>query len=234
MATHDFVGVPFPVNHPLFCGEKALLKKIKKVEGLIELSHDFDNIEEALTILHKSLENKKRDTLINEFGLGGLLFPDIVLSYIIVLYAKSFTKGTGRTQLSGEIEAIFGNDASQHNSVMDLRHNFYAHHGIEANRHQIFCLRNKPEEGEIKLSPGSQRSQIVMSGSIDLKVIEYCVTTVKTYLSGYITDLCCNVETSLSDEQKEVINNAPRDELFKDNWKDSLENRVSPFKLRNT
>ena len=234
MATYDLIGVPFPINHPLFFCDTALLNKIKKVEGLIELSHDFDNIESALTVLHGSLEKEKHELFLNEFGLDGRLIPDMVLSYIVVLYAKSFTKSTGRTQLNDKIESIFGDNTSSHQFVMDLRHYFYAHHGLEANRHQIFCHKNKPNEGDIKLDPGSQRSQIIMSGSIDLSVIEQCVTAVKMYLINQIDNLCHNIEASLSTEQKDVINNVPKEELFKDNWKESQDKRVSPFKIRNT
>lgn len=234
MATLDLVGVPFPIKHPLFSGEEALLNKIKKVENLIELRNDFDDLEEALTLLYQSLEHEKKNLLLKEYGLGGMLIPDIVLSYIVVLYAKSFAGGVGRTQLKGETETIFEGDVSRHQFVMGLRHKFYAHHELEANRHQIFCLRNKPEEGEVKLSPSSQKKRILMSRSIDLEIIEYCINTVRTYLTERITELCHNIEISLSKEQKEVINNYPKDKLFEENWIESVGNRVSPFKKRNT
>lgn len=234
MATYDLVGVPFPVNHQLFCLDKKLLNKIKKVEGLIELSHDFSNLDDAITVLYSSQTQDKAGLLLNEFGLGGRLLQEMALSYIVVLYAKAFTESTGRTQLTDKTQAIFGNNISSHEFVLDLRNNFYAHHGIEANRHQIFCHKNKPSKGEVKLDPKSQRTEIVMSGSVDLSEIHMCVTTVKKYLIDQIDNLCINIENTLTTEQKDVINNVPKEDLFKDNWKEAEDRRVSPFKNRGT
>lgn len=232
MANHDLVGVPVPIFHAAFEEDKDLLKKIKKIENLIELKKDMEDAEEALKTLETCL-NEDHTALIAKYGLGGMFLPDYILSYVIVLYAKAFTSSTGRTHLKSELKKIFENE-DNHKFVMMLRNNFYAHHALEANRHQIFCLPNKPQKGEVKLNPEGQKTKIVMAKSIEIDKIKTCVGKVKKYLSQMILELCNSVENSLTDKQKEVINLTPKNELLTNYWTESNDRRPDPFKIRTT
>lgn len=232
MANHDLVGVPVPISHPAFENDKGLLRKIKRIENLIELKIDMEAAEEALKTLDVCL-NEDYANLIAKYGLGGMFLPDYILSHVIVLYAKAFTESTCRTHLNGEVKNIF-DEGDNHQFVMKLRNNFYAHHALEANRHQIFCLPNKPRDGEVRLNPEGQKSKIVMAKSIDVNKVKACVAKVKIYLSHKILKLCNSVESSLTDEQKDVINLTPKNELLAKYWIESSDNRPDPFKIRTT
>ncbi|MDY6839691.1 MAG: hypothetical protein SWH78_17165 [Thermodesulfobacteriota bacterium] len=194
MVTIDCVGVPIPVDHPEFRSDKPLLKKIKQVESLIEIEHDIRDTKVALTALRNSLKNENHEEIISLFNCFPWTISESILSYIVVLYAKAFTEGTGRTRLNAQVENIFGKDIDKHEYTMELRHSFYAHHRIEANRHQLFCLPHSPSRGKVELNPSGQTTRILMPTWIKLEKIEFCILKVEEYLNLQIKGLCKAIE----------------------------------------
>lgn len=234
MATIDFVGVPIPVDHPEFKNDMKLLKRIKQLESLIELKHDMEDAEEALKALRNSLKNENQQSITSLFGCTPWKISESILSYIVVLYAKAFTEGIGRTKLNGQVDEIFKKDTDKHNYTIDLRNGFYAHHGIEANRHQLFCLPNVPSRGKIRLNPSGQTTRILMPLSIDLGKIDFCISRVGEYLRVRIDGLCSCIENELSANQLEILTKTPKKELLNKHWRENTGNRINPFSTRKT
>lgn len=234
MVTIDCVGVPIPVDHPEFKSDKPLLKKIKQLESLIEIEHDIRDTKEALKALRNSLKNENQERIISLLNCTPWKISESILSYIVVLYAKAFTEGTGRTRLDGQIEKIFEKDIDKHNYTMDLRNSFFAHHGIEANRHQLFCLPNVPSRGKVKLNPSGQTTRILMPTWINLEKIEFCILKVEEYLSVRINGLCKSIENGMNVNQLEIITKTPKTELLNKHWRENAENRIDPFSTRKT
>lgn len=234
MATIDLVGVPIPVDHPEFRNDVKLLKRIRQLESLIELKHDMEDAEEALRALHNSLKKENQQSITSLFGCTPWKISESILSYIVVLYAKAFTEGTCRTRLNGQVDEIFKKDTDKHNYTIELRNGFYAHHGIEANRHQLFCLPNVPSPGKVRLNPSGQTTRILMPMSIDLGIIDFCISRVEEYLRVRINGLCRSIENDLSTEQLEMLTKTPKKELLKKHWRENTGNRINPFSTRKT
>jgi len=234
MAIIDKIGVPIPVDHPGFKSDVRLLKRIWQLESLIELKHDMEDGEEALKALHNSLKKENQQSITSLFGCTPWKISESILSYIVVLYGKAFTEGTGRTRLDGHVEEIFKKDTDKHKYTIGLRNEFYAHHGIEANRHQLFCLPNVPSPGKIRLNPSGQTKRILMPMSIDLGIIDFCISRVGEYLRVRIDGLCRRIENDLSAEQLEILTKTPKKELLNKHWRENTENRINPFSIRKT
>lgn len=234
MAKIDFVGVPIPIDHPKFCNDEKLQKKVKQIESLIELKHDIDEAKEALNALRHSVkkENGKNISLI--FKCTPWKISEALLSFIVILYAKAFTESTGRTRLDGQVDEIFGPDIDKHEYTMYFRNGFYAHQGIEANKHQLFCRPNTPLPGKVKLNADGFTTRIVMSLSIDLDKIEFCICRVEKYLGSRIDGLCKNVEENLSKEQVEILIKTPKEELLARHWRNKTGLDINPFTTRET
>ncbi|ACM21466.1 hypothetical protein Geob_3123 [Geotalea daltonii FRC-32] len=194
----------------------------------------MDDAEDALKALRNSMNEDNKETLVSLFGCVPWKISECILSYIVILYAKAFTESTGRTRLDGQINDIFGEDIDKHNSTIELRNEFYAHQGIEANRHQLFYLPNAPIPGKVRLNPDGQTTRILMPTWIDIEIIEYCVAKVKEHLRVRIEGLCNTIEKELTAEQLEVLNSTPKDELMRRHWRENSENRISPFSKRKT
>lgn len=232
MAIIDGVGVPIPLDHPAFLSDSKLAKMVKRVESLIELKHDMKDASNAMSILARIFERETQSQLMALLNCIPWTISESLLSYVIVLYSKAFTNNSKRTTLNNKVEEIFRENANKHEYVIDLRHKFYAHHSIEANRHQLFYLPNCPSLGEVKLVPNGQTARLLMSGSIDLEIIEFCIDEIKKYLSQEIENLCRNIIKSLSTTQLEVMNSTVKEELFEKHWRLNSKNRVSPFDER--
>lgn len=216
MTYYDLVGVPIPIDHPKFKEDALLQKKIRQIESFIEIEHDMEKAKNALIAFHNSIKNENQKSIMSLFDCGPFEISETILSFIIILYAKAFTGGTGRTKLkAGD---IFGQEKEQHDYIMDLRNKFYAHQEIEANRHQIFCLPNVPSPGKITLNLFGQATTIVMLLSIDPNKIEFCVSRVEEFLISKITELCKNIEKNLRLDQIEVLTKTPKDELLSKYW----------------
>lgn len=164
--------------------------------------------------LRNSLKNENQQSITSLFGCTPWKISESILSYIVVLYAKAFTEGTGRTRLNGQVDKIFKKDTDKHNYTIDLRHGFYAHHRIEANRHQLFCLPNVPSRGKVKLKPSGQTTRILMPMSIDLGKIDLCISRVGEYLRDRIDGLCRSIENEMSAKQLEILTKTPKKELL--------------------
>lgn len=190
MAIIDMVGVPLPLEHPKFKDDYKLIKRVRKLESLIELRADMEDANWALSALRHSLKKENDQTITQVFKCIPFQISEFILSHIIVLYAKAFTKSTGRTRLNDQIKVIFKTDIDKHKTLMNLRHSFYAHQRIEANRHQIFCLPNNPVTGKVKLNPDAQIKRILMAKTIKLEIIEFCISQVTMYLQVSIENLC--------------------------------------------
>ena len=164
----DFIGVPIPVMHPLFSGDRGLLAKIKQVEGYIELREDIKYAKEAIIPLQRSLNTDNEEKIHQLLRSYPYQLPEIILSYIIMIYAKSFVKATGRPNLKNAEKKIFENDLNKHELIMSLRHKFFAHQELVANKHQLFCLQNTPSIGQVRMNPDSQRIRTDMAQQFPL------------------------------------------------------------------
>lgn len=234
MATIDLVGVPIPINLPEFKNDTKLLKKIRQLESFIEIKHDMEDVEEALKALRNSLKNENQQPITFLFECTPWTISECCLSFVVILYAKAFTEGTGRTKLNDNVSEIFETDIDKHKAIIDLRNGFYAHQGIEANRHQLFYLPNGLENGKVRLNPNGQTTRIPMAMSIEPGIIEFCVSKVKQYLQLRIDGLCTNIENELTKEQLAILIEIPKEELFNNHWRESIGNRINPFSKRKT
>lgn len=234
MAIYDMVGAPVPIDAPEFKKDAKLVKRVRQLESLIEIKHDMDDAEEALKALKVSLNEDNKETLLSLFGCIPWIISECILSHIVILYAKAFTESTGRTQLAKQVNDIFGEDIDKHNFTIELRNEFYAHQGIEANRHQLFYFQNSPTPGKVRLNPNGQTTRILMPMSIDHSIIEYCVAKVKEHLRERIEGLCNSMENEFTAEQLEVLNKTPKEELMNKHWRENSGNRVNPFSKRKT
>lgn len=234
MAIIDMVGAPVPLDAPEFINDTKFLKKVRQLESLIELRHDMVDAEEALKALRNSLNYENNESIVSLFGCLPWKISECILSYIVVIYAKAFTESTGRTRLDGEVNNIFGKDIEKHDFTIELRNEFYAHQGIEANRHQLFYFPNTPSPGNVRLNPDGQTIRILMPTWIDLGIIEYCIAKVKEHLRVRIEGLCNSTEKELTAEQLEVLNSTPKDEIMRKHWRENSENRISPLSKRKT
>jgi len=234
MAVIDLVGVPVPIGLPEFKNDAKLLRRIRQLESLIELKHDMEDAEEALRALRNSLKNKNQQSITSLFDCTPWKISECILSYIVVLYAKAFTKGTGRTRLDGHVNEIFEKDIDKHICTIELRNGFYAHQGIEANKHQLFCLPNVPSPGKVRLNPNGQTTRMLMPMSIDLGMIDFCISKVKEYLRVSIDGLCTCIENELTTEQLEILIKTPKEELMNKHWQENSENIINPFSKRKT
>lgn len=231
MATIDLIGVPIPVDDPEFSRDKKLLRKIKKLESLIEIEHDIRDAKEALMALQNSMIDENWETIAVLFSCVPLRVSESLLSYCVVLYAKAFASGTGRTKL--EEQKIFGkDDIDKHEYMMSLRNGFYAHHGIEANRHQLFCLPNNPTKGKVKLRPRGQSTRVIMPSWVNLEKIEFCIMKVEKYLIDKINDLCTSIENEMDEKQLKILTETPKTELMSQYWRENKESRIDPFSTR--
>ena len=234
MATIDLVGVPIPIEMPEFKNDTRLLKKIRQLESFIEIKHDMEDAEEALKALRNSLKNENQQTITSLFKCTPWTISECCLSYVVVLYSKAFTEGTGRSRLNDNVSEIFKTDIDKHKAIIDLRNGFYAHQGIEANRHQLFYFPNGLEPGKVRLNPNGQTTRIPMAMSVSLEIIEFCILKVKQYLHLRIRGLCESIENELTKEQLSILIDTPKEELFDNHWRESSGNRINPFSERKT
>ena len=234
MATFDLVGVPIPIGLPEFKNDPKLLKKIRQLESLIEIKHDMEDAEEASKALRNSLKNENQKTITTLFNCFPWTISECILSYIVILYAKAFTEGTGRTRLDGQITEIFKTGMDKHKYIIGLRNEFYAHHAIEANRHQLFYFPNAQGSRKVRLNPNGQTTRTLLSMSIDLRMIEFCISKVNRYLQSRIEGLCKSIENELTNEQVEILVKTPKEELMKKHWRENSGHRVNPFSKRGT
>lgn len=86
MATIDLIGVPISIDHPKFCNDDRLRKKLKQLESFIEIKHDFREAKEALIALHQSVKIENEQNISTIFKCIPWKFSEALLSYIVVLY----------------------------------------------------------------------------------------------------------------------------------------------------
>ena len=234
MVTIDAIGVPIPIDHPEFRNDLKLLKKISQLESFIELKHDMEDAKQALKALRFSRKQENLQSITSLFDCIPWMIPESILSYIVVLYGKAFTESTGRTRLDCQVHKIFKKDIDKHQIIIDLRNGFYAHHGIEANRHQLFCLIDNSNSGKVRLNPSGQTTRILMSTWANLEIIDFCISKVGEYLNVRIDGLCRSIENDFSAEQLKILTKTPKEELFKKHWRENTENRINIFSTRKT
>ena len=233
MATIDFVGVPIPIDLPEFKNDTFLLKKVKQLESLIEIQYDMYDAEDALRAL-QNIQNSENQLRIQK--LLNCCYPwtitECMLSYVVVLYAKQFRSSVGRTSLAKQVDEIFNKDKYKHKYTMDLRDKFYAHHEVEANRHQLFCLPNDPVPGKVRLNRPGQTTRTLMSMTVDLSKIEFCISKVQKHLQDRIDGLCTRIENNLTDEQLKILIDTPKEELMSQHWIESCGKKKHPLSKR--
>lgn len=232
MATFDFVGVPIPIDMPEFSSDIKLLKKIRQLESFIEIKHDMEDVEDSLKALWNSLKDENQKTISSLFGCMPWTISECCLCYSVIIYSKAFTEGTGRLRLNDKVSEIFGADMDKHKAIIDLRNGFYAHQGIEANRHQLFYFPKALEPGKIKLNPNGQTTRIPMSKNVGIEIIELCISKVRQYLQLQIDGLCENIEKELTKEQLSILIGTPKEVLIENHWRESADKRSNPFSDR--
>jgi hypothetical protein len=232
MAINDLVGVPIPVGMPEFKNDARLLRKIRQLESFIEINHDMEDVEDALKALRNSLKNENQQTITSLFGCLPWTISECCLSYAVVLYSKAFTEGTGRSRLNDNVSEIFGPDIDKHNTIIYLRNGFYAHQGIEANRHQLFYFPKGLEPGKVRFNPNGQTTRIPMAKNVKFEIIELCISKVRQYLQLRIDGLCANIENELTKDKLAILVGTPKEELINNHWRESSGKRLNPFSGR--
>jgi hypothetical protein len=114
---------------------------------------------------------------------------------------------------------------------MVLRNKLFAHHELEANRHQLFVFPDRDSK-PLELNPEGQTERWLASESIDWSYLRLCIERTTGYLNDRITGLCRSIETSLTDEQQLVINKTPRDEMFTLYWRANQKPKKHPLSKR--
>lgn len=234
MATIDLVGVPIPIEMPEFKNDTRLLKKIRQLESFIEIKHDLEDVEDALKALRNSLKDENLQTITSLFGCMPWTISECCLSYAVIVYSKAFTEGTGRSRLNDNVSEIFGADIDKHKAIIELRNGFYAHQGIEANRHQLFYFPNGLEPRKVRLNPNGQTTRIPMAKNVNFEIIESCISKVRQYLQLRINGLCENIENELTKDQLAILIGTPKEELIDNHWRESNGRRLNPFSNRKT
>jgi len=206
------------MDHALFTDDTRLCKKVRQLNNYLEISAEYYELKEALDIWIRSLDWSFEDTR-HLVGISQLL-PTALLSHIVVTYAKAFKASEGRTNLKNKINDIFDKEELYlHEWMMFIRNNYSAHHGIEANSHQLFCLQNNPKSDSVKLNirGGSGVYRIDLGRSFDPNIVIFCVNKVDAFLHNESDKIAKNIEDNLSSEQIEHINSLPRTAAF-ENW----------------
>lgn len=234
MATIDLVGVPIPIELPEFKNDTRLIKKIRQLESFIEIKHDMGDVEDALKALRNSLKDGNQLTISSLFGCMPWTISECCLCYAVILYSKAFTEGTGRSRLNNNVSEIFGADIDKHKAIIELRNGFYAHQGIEANRHQLFYFPTGAEIGKVRLNPSGHTTRIPMAKNVKFEMIDLCISKVRQYLQHKIDDLCENIENQLTKDQLAILTGTPKEELFNNHWRESIGKRLNPFSDRKT
>lgn len=229
MANFDLIGIPIPVTHPKFLSDKNLLIKIKNLEDLIEIYYDNDHAKRALVPLKSSFD-KDSNEIHNLLGCFPFELSEMILSYIIIIYSKAFTTGSRRRNLRGETVKIFGENKKNHDLIINLRNKFYAHQEILANKYQIFCLPNRPDNNTVTINPATQSMRLIMAKSIELDILETCINDMEKYLDKSIEGLCKSIEKKLTKDQIKIINCTSKQELVNNYW--NANDRKSPFLSR--
>lgn len=70
--------------------------------------------------------------------------------------------------------------------------------------------------------------------SIDLGMIDFCISKVKEYLRVSIDGLRTCIENELTTEQLEILIKTPKEELINKHWEENSENIINPFSKRKT
>jgi len=228
MAVYNLIGSPFPFNHPDFLSDVLLQKKVRQLENFIELHHDLRQVSEQIEQITK-INNLSKD--IFDMGLDKYSLVEGLGCAAVMQYAKCFVKSDGRTSLNEKDIFTQQNHMTCHEFFMGLRMQLFAHHQLEANRHQIFVFP-ATQVNPIKLNPFGQTHRLLISSSIDWEPLCECISMVSEYLSLRIADICKNIEENLSLQQQNIINNTPRDVLLREYWRENSDNRKDSLSIR--
>ncbi len=229
MTVYDFVGVPFPRNNALF-SDPALQHKIKQIEDYVEIESDLHQVHRTLKIVEHFHHIDHKDWFYSS-EFQPIDVSEGLISAAVMQYAKAFVQSEGRTSLG---KNIFNNEGDNtlevHEQIMNLRHKLFAHHQFEANHHQLFVIP-LAEKNRVFLNPYAQNMRLTVSKSLSLPAIYLCVNEAINIVQNKIETLSKNIESTLSQEQIDYLNNTPKAELLKE-WRLNQTSRPEMFQHR--
>lgn len=232
MALYDFAGFPFPLSHPDFKSDEALLRKLDVLGTYVEMLREYrDAFEIVQALMGDDVEQD-----FSNFGMLALRMPDMLLSYAILQYAKPFVESKGSTNLIGK-ENVISDDANFiefHNFVMNLRHQFYAHRELNINRHQINVMKNYPEPNDIELITEGQSKIMIVYKSIELEMFSANICAVAKHIQKTVAGLKNTVLAGLTDKQREYLLDTDIEELRTKHMDDGNKGMTHPFESRVT
>jgi len=229
MAHHDLIGIPFPVDHPEFTNDQPLKHLIFRIESLIEIGHDLDDI---LGLVTATL--KLKDDHMLSVRLGGGLFglvPSTLGQSALLIYARCFNSSTRRTRLDAPDIFTSTENLETHANIMAIRDRFIAHQGSNANQHHLFVLPGT-DGREISLNPSGQTSRLIFDSAIDWSKFILNVKTIQSYVQERIHQSCKRVEGHLSEKQIDVINSMDVGESIGNHFKKIRAKTNKPFDTR--
>lgn len=208
---YDLCGVPFPIQHPLFAQDERVAKLVRRICDLIEIEADLDESMRAIEAIEQSQKmlavDREKYVETNLALFGG--FPldefvcDSLLAHAVMNYGNAFKKVNGRTSLSGNVQKIYkSNEVSQHQYLVDLRDQYFAHRAYQANKHRLFVL-NTPQ-GPI-INQSGQRVRLIVSRSVKIASVSKAISTTRQYVIGKREKYCNDLESHMNSVQKEVI-----------------------------
>lgn len=206
MATLDLVGIPFPIQHPLFAQDDRVVKLVKEICDLVEMEADIDETICAINEI-ESLRNLLANSPTLHWS-GGLPTQERVgeslFTYAVMNYGNVYKTSIGRRSLKGEARDIHSEDNQvRHESVIRLRDKYVAHREYQANKHTLF-VSDTPEGQEINL--GGQRHRNIASRSVELvALVKEAAEVTKRYIATMISTRCKDLLLGLSSVQKHVI-----------------------------
>jgi len=82
MTVYDLMGALIPIDHPKFKKDAQLKRKIRTIEGLVEIGHDAREAKEALIALRNSMRAENWKNITSLFQCAPWQISEAMLSFI--------------------------------------------------------------------------------------------------------------------------------------------------------
>ncbi len=210
MAIYDLVGVEFPKSDPLFAGCKIILKRVTRIEYLIEIRQDLLECIQALNALKILLENEH--SLTKTLGYDGFYaICNGATAHAVLLYSKAFNSNE-RGRNIDKTKALRGASdlqESAHNFFIDFRNKHFAHAEWKLNEHKLYILpgiNNNPP----RVAPDSQVARTLLCKSYHWEHLAQVAQVIVGNLASEIETNSEKLLLNLSEKQVEKINSFRR------------------------
>jgi len=138
-----------------------------------------------------------------------------MMSGAVVTYIKAFNSSTGRSKLDAN-DVFSGNTALKkfHINLDELRNKHFAHAELQANKHYLQFIR-KTEEEILMLDRKPPHEKIQFYREVNLIEFNKCVNHTICFLQSKIDKISSNIESLLTEEQKEVLYSISSEDSYK-------------------